>query len=122
MTTTEFKQLVKEMRQAQIDYFRTRDKDCLILSKGLEKRVDAALNEEFELMVNLSKEPSIDKQKYSISRARFRNSFGFYTMLHMVNNYTEERGAIYVINDENVANEIVRLLNENQFQNQFQNQ
>jgi len=46
MTTTEFKQLVKEMRQAQIDYFRTRDKDCLILSKRLEKKVDAALEEQ----------------------------------------------------------------------------
>lgn len=45
MTEDKFISLVREMRTAQIDYFRTRDKDCLILSKRLEAKVDAALKE-----------------------------------------------------------------------------
>ena len=49
MTTTEFQTLVKEMRQAQIDYFRTRDKDCLNAARRLEKRVDKALEEQLTL-------------------------------------------------------------------------
>jgi len=40
MTEPEFYTLVERMRQAQIDYFRTRDKDCLRDSKSLEKKVD----------------------------------------------------------------------------------
>lgn len=48
MTESEFYQLVEQMRQAQIDYFRTRDKDCLRESKSLERKVDKQL-EEFKL-------------------------------------------------------------------------
>jgi hypothetical protein len=39
----EFEKLVYEMRSAQINYFRTRGKDVLQLSKQLEKRVDEYL-------------------------------------------------------------------------------
>lgn len=39
----EFEKLVFEMRSAQINYFRTRSKDVLQLSKQLEKRVDEYL-------------------------------------------------------------------------------
>ncbi len=40
----EFYLLVKEMREAQKEYFRTRSKESLIKSKTLEKRVDEALS------------------------------------------------------------------------------
>lgn len=39
----EFVQLVREMRQAQIEYFKNRSRDNLIKSKELEKKVDAEL-------------------------------------------------------------------------------
>ena len=39
----EFEKLVYEMRSAQINYFRTRSKEVLQLSKQLEKRVDEYL-------------------------------------------------------------------------------
>jgi hypothetical protein len=45
MTEPEFYKLVQEMRQAQIDYFRTRDKDCLNNSKKLERQVDKQIEE-----------------------------------------------------------------------------
>jgi hypothetical protein len=45
MTTEQFVLLVEEMRQAQVDYFRTRDKDVLVKSKSLEKKVDKAITE-----------------------------------------------------------------------------
>lgn len=35
-----FAQLVKDMRDAQKEYFRTRSHSSLMLSKSLEKRVD----------------------------------------------------------------------------------
>ena len=41
----EFEKLVNEMRSAQINYFRTRSKGTLELSKQLEKRVDEYLKE-----------------------------------------------------------------------------
>lgn len=41
----EFEVLVYEMRCAQINYFRTRDKEVLQQSKQLEKRVDKYLND-----------------------------------------------------------------------------
>lgn len=44
MISVEFYSLVKEMREAQKEYFRTRSKDSLIKSKALEKRVDEALS------------------------------------------------------------------------------
>lgn len=40
MTAREFFEKVAAMRQAQRDYFKTRDKEVLIRSKQLEKEVD----------------------------------------------------------------------------------
>ena len=45
MTHTEFVQLVKDMRQAQKDYFRTRTNASLVASKDLESQVDKAVKE-----------------------------------------------------------------------------
>ncbi len=41
---TEFELLVKEMRDTQKEYFRTRDKETLKKSKGLEQKVDKELS------------------------------------------------------------------------------
>lgn len=49
---TEFMQLVREMRKAQKEYFKTRDKDVLAKSKTLEKRVDDEIKKEEELAEN----------------------------------------------------------------------
>lgn len=49
---TEFMQLVREMRKAQKEYFKTRDKDVLAKSKQLEKRVDDEIKEEEEALAN----------------------------------------------------------------------
>lgn len=46
MSHDEFKQLVARMRQAQKDYFRIRSGDALLLSKKLEREVDAALQDD----------------------------------------------------------------------------
>lgn len=47
MTTTpkisSFTNLVKEMREAQIQYFKTKDVTALRIAKDFERRVDAAL-------------------------------------------------------------------------------
>lgn len=43
---TEFMQLVREMRKAQKEYFKTRDRDVLAKSKQLEKRVDDEIKKE----------------------------------------------------------------------------
>ena len=43
---TEFMQLVREMRKAQKDYFKTRDRNVLAKSKQLEKRVDDEIKKE----------------------------------------------------------------------------
>lgn len=40
METTEFYALVERMRNAQKEYFRTRDKGVLSMSKQLEREVD----------------------------------------------------------------------------------
>ena len=40
MDAKEFFYLVKDMREAQREYFRTRSKDVLTRSKDLERRVD----------------------------------------------------------------------------------
>lgn len=45
MTTGEFADMVKKMREAQKNYFRTRLQRDLKLSKELEKKVDDALAE-----------------------------------------------------------------------------
>lgn len=39
----EFFELVREMRNAQKEYFKTRDKNVLLKSKELERKVDAYL-------------------------------------------------------------------------------
>lgn len=45
MTTedAEFRDLVRRMREAQTEYFQTRDRDVLSISKSLERQVDAEL-------------------------------------------------------------------------------
>ena len=44
MTSAEVYSLVREMRNAQREYFRTRSKESLMKSKTLEKQVDEALS------------------------------------------------------------------------------
>ena len=39
----QFIELVREMRNAQKEYFKTRDKDVLLKSKELERKVDSFL-------------------------------------------------------------------------------
>ena len=62
MTDLEFRALVRDMREAQKEYFRRRDREVLIRSKGLEGQVDAALQrpEEFDwaALARLRKEPT----------------------------------------------------------------
>lgn len=43
-----FRDLVRRMRDAQKEYFKTRDKDVLRKSKDLERQVDLALQEDQE--------------------------------------------------------------------------
>lgn len=50
MTAKEFFYLVAEMRQTQKDYFKTRDKEVLVKSKELEKRVDEEIKRVTEIM------------------------------------------------------------------------
>ena len=42
----EFIELVREMRNAQKEYFKTRDKSVLLKSKELERKVDAFLTQQ----------------------------------------------------------------------------
>lgn len=49
MNNQEFTELVREMRQAQKDYFRTRSREALEKSKQLEKAVDAVLAQSKQL-------------------------------------------------------------------------
>ena len=49
MNYQDFKALVKEMRQAQKKYFRTRDKNVLAKSKELEAKVDEVLSDQQQL-------------------------------------------------------------------------
>lgn len=48
MTLEQFKSLVAQMRAAQKEYFRTRDRNVLQQSKILEKQVDDALKEDIQ--------------------------------------------------------------------------
>ena len=48
MNDKEFRDLVARMRQAQKDYFRTRDREALSRSKELEKLVDIELTNKVE--------------------------------------------------------------------------
>lgn len=50
MTAREFFDKVAAMRQAQRDYFKTRDKDTLIRSKQLEKEVDDEIKRVTEIL------------------------------------------------------------------------
>jgi hypothetical protein len=48
MNDKDFRDLVAKMRQAQKDYFRTRDREVLSRSKELEKLVDTELANDVE--------------------------------------------------------------------------
>lgn len=50
MTAREFFDKVASMRQAQRDYFKTRDKEVLIKSKQLEKEVDDEIKRVTEIL------------------------------------------------------------------------
>lgn len=50
MKAREFFDKVASMRQAQRDYFKTRDKDTLIRSKQLEKEVDDEIKRVTEIL------------------------------------------------------------------------
>ena len=47
MTNEEFSALVRDMRTAQNEYFKTRSKDALNKSKRLERQVDEALHKHY---------------------------------------------------------------------------
>lgn len=53
MTEQQFYELVKEMREAQRAYFKTRDKSWLNKSKDLEKQVDQAIKEFFDNQIKI---------------------------------------------------------------------
>lgn len=63
---TEFIQLVREMRKAQKEYFKTRDKDVLAKSKQLEKRVDDEIKKEEEALAE--NQEQLDKIAHFNSR------------------------------------------------------
>jgi hypothetical protein len=48
MTETDFRELVKKMRLAQKEYFRTRSQVVLGTAKELEKQVDRCLDQHIE--------------------------------------------------------------------------
>ncbi len=54
MTKSDFFSLVRDMRNAQREYFRTRSKDSLRRSKALEKQVDEALSGQATLFDELN--------------------------------------------------------------------
>ena len=56
MTAKEFFMLVSQMRQAQKEYFKTRNQTVLQQSKALEKQVDA----EIERVRKLTTEPELN--------------------------------------------------------------
>lgn len=47
MSYKQFRELVKDMRKWQREYFKTRSKVALLESKRLEKQVDGVLSEQF---------------------------------------------------------------------------
>ena len=53
MTYEQFIDLVAEMRQAQKEYFKTRDRNILSKSKQLEAQVDAEINKVNSKQLNL---------------------------------------------------------------------
>lgn len=60
MTTGDFADLVKEMRDAQKEYFKTRSSDSLRRSKDYEKKVDEILSSR-EKRIKEEREPSLFK-------------------------------------------------------------
>lgn len=58
MNAKEFFNLVSEMRQAQKNYFKTRNQSYLDRSKHLEKQVDA----EIERVNRITSQPELDFQ------------------------------------------------------------
>ena len=55
MTSREFFEKVAEMRRAQRDYFKTRDKETLIRSTQLEKEVDEEIKRVTDILTNQQK-------------------------------------------------------------------
>lgn len=53
-----FRALVKDMREAQKDYFRTRSQDALKRSKALERRVDSELEKAASRQASLFDSPT----------------------------------------------------------------
>ena len=53
-----FRALVKDMREAQKDYFRTRSQDALKRSKALERRVDSELTKAASRQASLFDSPT----------------------------------------------------------------
>lgn len=60
MTTGEFADLVKKMRDAQKEYFKTRSNDSLRRSKDYERQVDEVLLSR-EKRIKEEREPSLFK-------------------------------------------------------------
>lgn len=60
MTTGDFADLVKKMRDAQKEYFKTRSNDSLRRSKDYEKKVDEILSSR-EKRIKEEREPSLFK-------------------------------------------------------------
>lgn len=68
---TEFMQLVREMRKAQKEYFKTRDRDVPAKSKQLEKRVDDEIKKEEGLANNTQ-----ELDKVALFNSRQQKLFG----------------------------------------------
>ena len=60
MTTGDFADLVKKMRDAQKEYFKTRSSDSLQRSKDYERKVDEVLSSR-EKRIKEEQEPSLFK-------------------------------------------------------------
>lgn len=60
MTTGDFADLVKKMRDAQKEYFKTRPSDSLHRSKDYERKVDEVLSSR-EKRIKEEREPSLFK-------------------------------------------------------------
>lgn len=60
MTTGDFADLVKKMRGAQKEYFKTRSSDSLQRSKDYERKVDEVLSSR-EKRIKEEREPSLFK-------------------------------------------------------------
>ena len=61
MNVSEFNRTVKEMRQAQKDYFKHRLQSDLIKSKELERKVDKALEEGIVFDLDIVKVDAVEQ-------------------------------------------------------------